>query len=109
MTGTATALEYTSNLSAENSDWTQGTGTEEGGNGVPTNVWFRVVTSSTSDQSWELLKDNQVKISDNLTKENMPSTENAPKLNYTAYASQYYQSAGVSFTPAQAWNNVPKS
>lgn len=104
VTGTATALEYTSNLT--DNGWTQGTGTGEGGNGVPTNVWYREVISSTSDQSWELLKDNQVKISESLTKSDMPTAENTPKLIYTAYASQLHKNATENFTAAEAWMNV---
>lgn len=104
VTGTATALEYTSNLTAN--EWTQGTGDGESGNGVPTNVWFREVTSSTSDQSWELLKDNKVKISERLTKNDMPTAENAPKLTYTAYASQLYKSSRYKFSAEEAWKNA---
>lgn len=107
VTGTATALEYTSNLTGNG--WIQGTGDGEDGNGVPTNVWFREVTSSTSDQSWELLKDNQVKISESLTKTDMPTGENAPSLKYTAYASQLHKNATEKFTAAQAWTNVTPS
>lgn len=105
VTGTTTALEYTSNLTGNG--WTQGTGTGEGGNGVPTNVWYREVTSSTSDQSWELLKDNQVKISANLTKDDMPAT--APTFTYTAYACQLHDNNNATdntFTPAEAWKTI---
>lgn len=101
----STYLTYTSTLTTANG-WTQGTGGGEGGNGVPTNVWFREVTSSTSDQSWELLKDNQVKISESLTKDSMPTAEKAPKLTYTAYASQLYKSSGTKFSAVEAWNNI---
>lgn len=101
----STYLTYTSTLTTANG-WTQGTGGGEGGNGVPTNVWFREVTSSTSDQSWELLKDNQVKISESLTKDSMPTAKNAPKLTYTAYASQLYKSSETKFSAVEAWNNI---
>lgn len=101
VTGTATALEYTSNLTVESEKWTKLTGVD----GVD-NVWYREVASSTSDQSWELLKDNQVKISESLTKSDMPTAENAPKMSYTAYACQLYKDAGTKFTPAQAWTNA---
>lgn len=93
-------LEYTSNL--DGNGWTRGTG--EGGNGVPTDVWYREVTSSTSDQSWNLLKDDTVKISEGLTKALMPDV--TPELVYTAYASQLYKDAATKFTPAQAWTNA---
>lgn len=105
VTGTANALDYTSTLTADNG-WTQGTGAGEDGNGVPTNVWFREVTSSAEDQSWELLKDNQVKISEDLTKTGMPEANNAPKLEYTAYAFQLYKSANQKFSAAEAWGKI---
>lgn len=108
VTGIATALEYTSNLNTANG-WTQGTGTGEGGNGIPTNVWYREVTSSTSDLSWDLLAGNQVKISENLTKTDMPAADNAPQLTYTAYASQLNKNATEPFSAAEAWDNVNPS
>ena len=100
----STGLVYTSLLNTENG-WTQGTG--EGGNGVPTDVWYRVVPANNADQAWHLLKDDVVSINENLTKDNMPKT--ASTLTYTAYASQLYKSAGVEFTAAEAWSNVPKN
>lgn len=106
VTGTTTGLEYTSTLETD-SEWTRGTGTD--GNGVPTNVWFRKVASSDSDQSWGLLKDNQVKISGDLTKDNMPTT--APKFTYTAYACQLHDNNDATdneFTPAEAWSKIGK-
>lgn len=105
VTGAATALEYTSNLTAAN-DWTQGTGNGQDGNGVPTNVWFREVSSSDKNQDWYLLENNQVKISEDLTKENMPSAEDAPKLEYTAYATQLYKNVNDRFTAAEAWTKI---
>lgn len=103
---TVKCLDYTSNLSVTGSGWTQGTGTDTGGNGVPTNVWYRKVTSSTADQSWELLQNNSVKVNENLTKDFMPAANAAPELVYTAYASQLYKSAGAEFTAAEAWANA---
>lgn len=112
----ATYLTYDSTLDDTDSGWTQGTGTGEGKNGVPTNVWFREVTESTSDQSWHLLKDDKVTINaTTVTKVYMDTlygtnpTAQAPELVYTAYATQLYKTNGVEFTPAEAWTNAPKS
>lgn len=121
VTGDATYLSYTSLLNGNG--WTQGTGNGTGGNGVPTNVWFREVTSSTSDQSWNLLSGKHeiagcergedctctfvngfVTISDTLTKGNMPTT--APELKYTAFATQLYKESGSKFTEGEAWDKV---
>lgn len=86
--------------------WTQGTGTGEGGNGIPTNVWYRTVTSSTSDQSWNLLEDNKVKINDELTNDNMPSTNSKPTLEFTAYAIQKAGFDTGTKTVADAWKEL---
>lgn len=96
------ALEYTSNLTSES--WTQGTGEEEGKNGVPTSVWYREVTSSTSDQSWELIANNRVKIKEDLTKTTMPTS--SLTMTYTAYACQLNKDDNAKFSPAEAWEKV---
>ena len=94
-------LTYTSNLKP--SEWTQGDGTA-----IPANVWYRVVEAdATQDQSWYLLAGNDtyangcVTVKDTVTKGNMPTAANAPKLTYTAYACQY-----ENLTAAQAWDQV---
>ena len=108
----ASCLTYTSLLATAvdadgNKEWTQGTGTGEGGNGVPTNVWFRVVKASDTTKEWYLLKDNKVAVNDTLTKEAMSAQGfTAPELVYTAYACQYWKSADANFTAAEAWAKV---
>lgn len=92
-------LTYTSTLTAANG-WTQGDGTN-----IPANVWYRKVSASASDQSWELLSGNTISVKSTVTKENMSAAASA-KLVYTAYASQLYKSAGVEFTAAEAWANI---
>ena len=59
-------------------------------------------------KSYPVLKDNKVTVSGDITKEMMNAftAANLPKLTITAYASQLYKSAGVEFTPAEAWANV---
>lgn len=128
-------LEYTSTLSAENSDWTKGLGesvTEGEGAGVPTNVWYRIVKATDATKSWNLLagktndenlKDGYVKVNDKLTKEKMPKATGdgvnpTPELTYTAYACQLWKTnkpanledtnavSAAQFTPKEAWDNV---
>lgn len=86
--------------------WIQGTGTGESGNGVPDNVWYRTVKQSDSTKSWKLLKDNKVKINDELTNDNMPSTDSKPTLKFTAYAIQKAGFDTDSSTVATAWAKV---
>lgn len=79
-----------------------------------TNVYSRKVTSNEmsadngTNHAFPVLKGNKVTVSGDITKEQMNAfTENnLPKLTITAYASQLYKSAGVEFTPADAWANV---
>lgn len=56
-----------------------------------TGVYYRKVTSNTADQSFYVLKDNEVTVSDELTTEEVNrigTGANAPKLTFTAYAVQ---------------------
>lgn len=117
----STYLTYTSTLTTANG-WTQGDGTD-----IPANVWYREVSASTSDQSWELLKGihetgcsegenctceyghGYVTVKDTLTKENMTTAASAT-LTYTAYASQLNKNATETFSAKEAWENVaPKA
>ena len=102
--------------------WTQGTGTGEGGDGVPTNVYYRKVTKATSDQVFAVLgngtyefnsesyswTNDEVLTKPEVTKEMMAevTTKNQPKLSFTAYASQLYKNNTTEFTAGQVWNNV---
>lgn len=99
-------LTYTSMLTEAN-DWTQGTGAD--GNGVPTNVWFRVVEMSSTDTSFQLLagttanKDGAVTVNPQITKGDIEDIGTAtPKLTYTAYAVQYENMTSA----GEAWSNV---
>ena len=94
--GADTYLNYTSTLTTDNG-WTRGDGTS-----IPTNVWYRAVPASNTDQSWNLLDGNTVQVDGTaVTKESM-TTAAAAQLVYTAYACQ-----SESFTdPALAWAEV---
>lgn len=103
----STYLTYTSTLTAANG-WTQGNGTGEGKNGIPTNVWYRKVMTSDTTKSWELLSGNTVAVKDTVTKSDMTFAANAT-LTYTAYASQLMKNAITEFSAAEAWANVNPS
>lgn len=92
-------LTYTSNLTAANG-WTQGEGTGTGKNGVPTNVWFRTVNSSTADQSFKLLDGDKITVKDTVTGIAQGDTV---KLEYTAYAIQLKKDNANNFAAAAAW------
>lgn len=83
--------------------WTQGDGTS-----IPPYVWYRTVNSSTSDQEFAVIANNQVNVSGDVTKEMMNDLNDTtrPTLTVTAYASQFNSSNATTFTAAQAWTNV---
>ena len=74
-----------------------------------TGVYYRVVDSATTNQSFAVIKDNAVTVLDGVTKENMNDLTAAtyPTLKVTAYATQYMKNNTENFTPADAWANVP--
>ena len=84
--------------------WTQGDGTN-----IPSNVYYRVVNASTANQEFGVLKDDQVTVSGDVTKTMLNNLTEAtyPTLTFTAYACQFNNSNGTSFTAADAWANVP--
>lgn len=93
VTNPADWLSYTSNLDVANG-WTAVAG--------ETNVWYREVKNDDANREWQLLKDDEITVTDALTQDNMPaSNDAAPKLTYTAYACQ-----SANLTAADAWNQV---
>lgn len=105
--------------------WTQGNTTNQ----LPTNVFYRIVDKSTSDQEFDVIGNkgfdgtgtfvaDKVLVKTNVTKEMMEALNvtgaTQPTLTFTAYACQYYKSntpstgdsAGTAFTPKEAWDNV---
>lgn len=80
--------------------------------GVAGTVYYRVVDGTTNQigTAYSVLKDDQVTVKGSVTKAQMNDLDAAgavkPTLTITAYASQLYKSAGVEFTPAEAWANV---
>lgn len=64
------------------------------------NVYYREVSAATADTEFDILTDNKVTISENLTKEDIKNlTSTQPKLTFTAYA---VQKDGMD-TAAAAW------
>lgn len=58
--------------------------------------------------AYSVLKDDQVKVKDTVTKEDMKALtdETKPNLSFTAYAVQLYRENGTQFTVAEAWAMV---
>ena len=75
-----------------------------------TNVFYREVASAEIGTGYSVLANDQVTVKGEVTKDMMNKIdtreEAQPTLTFTAYASQLYKSAGVKFTPAEAWGNV---
>ena len=78
-------------------DWRKGDG-----NGIPKNVYYREVGAVTDDTPFNVLKDNQVIVSDTLTKEDIKGITAKPTLTFTAYA---VQKDGID-TAADAWAKI---
>lgn len=68
-------------------------------------VYYREVTAINVDQAFDVLKDNQVSVSDTVTKEDMSNlTSNTyPTLTVTAYATQLWKSNTEKFDVNNAW------
>ena len=73
-------------------------------------VFYRVVETSTGNQTFSVLANDKVTVRDTVTKENMNALKAdgaiQPTLTFTAYACQYNSSNGTSFTAADAWAKV---
>lgn len=74
-------------------------------------VYYRVVENSDQDQSFYVLKDNKVHVSDTVSKKMMDELTPAttPTLTVTAYACQWDNGTADGFTPNGAWAEVPKN
>lgn len=82
------------------------------------NVYYRIVTSGQmsddngTTNAFPVLAGNKVTVSGEITKEMMNDIDagkvNNPTLTITAYASQLHKNASETFTPAQAWANIPR-
>ena len=63
--------------------WMQGDGTK-----IPANVYYRAVDAVTNDTDFAVLKDNKIYVSEELSKSDIQSISDQPKLTFTAYAVQ---------------------
>lgn len=68
-----------------------------------TGVYYRAVDAVTADTSFDVLKENQVTVSDTLTKEDIKGITTNPTLTFTAYAVQKDGSTNA----ADAWAKIP--
>lgn len=115
-------IAYSVNISED--AWTQGEGTGEGKNGVPTNVYFRKVTGVANDTEYNVLgagskvvdevtyswSANQVLVLPTVTKAMMEALNQngatKPTLTFEAYAVQLHNTNSTEFTAAQAWGQA---
>ena len=83
--------------------WTQLTGVD--------GVYYREVDTSTSNQAFDVLKENKVTVSQDVTKADMDGLTSTtyPTLTVTAYAAQYYSTNNTPFEVADAWAKVAPS
>ena len=104
-------LSYTYTFDTNNTDpetgWVKGDGTS-----VPATVWYQIVNTSASDQTWNLITNNHVTVKDTVVKKGtnttgtsnvaMPATDAAaPEITFKAYACQFENR-----TVEQAWAAV---
>ena len=86
----------------------------EGWTELSDGVYYMIFDSKDADNenemgtAYSVLKDDQVKVKDTVTKENMKALtdDTKPNLSFTAYAVQLYRENGTQFTAAQAWAMV---
>lgn len=79
--------------------WTKGDGTI-----IPANVYYREVAADAADQEFPVLKDNEITVSETLTKIDISGIlTTKPKLSITAYA---IQKDGMD-TAEKAWAAIP--
>ena len=81
--------------------------TQLDGNDITGLVYYRKVLTADIGIPYSVLANDQVTVKGSVTKEMMTAAQaTKPTLTITAYASQLYKSAGMEFTPADAWANV---
>lgn len=85
---------------AVDESWTKGDGTK-----IPANVYYRQVSQPAADVSYNVLKDNKIFVSENLTKDEvkeMQQSQVRPTLKFTAYA---IQAEGID-SAETAWSQI---
>ena len=78
---------------------------EDGWTELETGVYYREVAASDDDQSFHVIKDDKVTVSETVTKADMNglTADNYPTLTITAYATQYNKNNTETFSAAEAW------
>lgn len=73
-----------------------------------TRVFYRTnpVEKSTEKQTFQVLENDQVTVSENLTKQEVNNIGGPFKLTIKAYACQCFKNKSAEFTPAEAWSKV---
>ena len=78
--------------------------------GVADTVYYREVKTADIGTAYDVLKNNQVTVKGDVTKEQMNAlnadSAAKPTLTITAYASQLHKSATEQFTAKEAWDNI---
>ena len=120
----------TSDVEDNSGFWTAGTGTDEGGNGIPTNVYYKKIvnTGEGANAGDPLLSDvvfniigyndgtqdivNKVLVNSTVTKEMMNAVTtgengNQPKLTFQTAAIQLYQTNDTEFEVEDAYKQLP--
>ncbi len=85
---------------AVDESWTKGDGTK-----IPANVYYRQVSQLAADATFDVLKDNKILVSENLTKDEvkeMQQSQVRPTLKFTAYA---IQAEGID-SAETAWSQI---
>ena len=85
---------------AVDESWAKGDGTK-----IPANVYYRQVSQPADDVSYNVLKDNKIFVSENLTKDEvkeMQQSQVRPTLKFTAYA---IQAEGID-SAETAWSQI---
>lgn len=74
-------------------------------------VYYRKITTAEMGTSFSVLKDEQVKVKEEVTKQQMNelTSDTYPTLKVTASASQLMKDSDQEFTAIEAWNNLSAS
>lgn len=86
----------------------------EGWTELSDDVYYMIFDSKDAENenemgtAYSVLKDDQVKVKDTVTKEDMKALtdDSKPNLSFTAYAVQLYRENGTQFTATEAWAMV---
>lgn len=78
--------------------------------GVTDTVYYREVLTADIGTAYSVLKNDQVTVKGDVTKDKMKdlTAGTYPKLTITAYASQLHKNATDKFTAREAWDNINK-